>query len=89
MKLGTYVDKPALGACHDIYNQDKVSELITSQEKLIQNLDNFILENDRYNLTRDANLLKLLKRMVSTDCAQRPSIDEIMDNSFIRKWARK
>lgn len=89
VKLGSYADKPVLGTCHDIYNQDKVSELIASQEKLVQNLDNFILENDRYNLTRDVNLLQLLKRMLSTDCSQRPSIDEIVNNSFIRKWARK
>ena len=38
-KLGTFTNKPILGACQDIYNSEKVECLIQKQLSLMDNLD--------------------------------------------------
>ena len=53
VKLGSYVDKPVLGACHDIQS-GQGQRTHSHYRGAFANLDYFIPENDRYNLTRDA-----------------------------------
>ena len=78
VKLGSYCDKPVLGSCLDIYNKQKVCVLMQKQCRLLESIDSFIESNDRYNLSRDKELIGLVKQMLSKEWHQRPTLDQVI-----------
>lgn len=81
-----YMDKPLLGRCYDKYDEDIVKDLVKSQVKLLNDLPRFLELHDRYKIARDADFVELLQSMLSLDSSLRPSIDDIIDSQFIKKW---
>ena len=44
---------------------------------------------DRYGFTKDADLNRLLEKMLSRDTFVRPDVKEVLNDRFIKKWTRR
>ena len=88
VRMEEFIDKPLLGRCYDNNTVESINDLTGSQDSLLNNLKFFLETQDHYKMTRDANLLQLLSKMISLKPEERPSPADILTDPFIKKWAR-
>ncbi len=61
------MSRAILGRCYDKFDEEIVTDLVRSQEMLLENLPNYLEANDHYNFTHDSDFMSLLKQMLSLD----------------------
>ena len=81
-----FQDKPLFGQASPWGRVDvkHIVELIDYQQSLFGDLAGYMKDHDHYNLCNDADLLKLVQKMLTL--GKRPQASEILSHKFIRKW---